>query len=108
MITRTFKPTKQSTVGTSLCGYVKTSYANLVRLFGEPNSEGDEYKVSTEWNLRRSGGGVATIYDYKETNLYDSDGMTVDEFRQLPEYNWHIGGNSQEIAIELREFIESR
>ena len=36
--------------GTSLRGYVDTSYANLVPLFGEPD-EGDEYKVDAEWTL---------------------------------------------------------
>lgn len=102
-----FKPTRQSSIGTSLCGYVKTSYSKLVELFGEPNSDGDGYKVSTEWVLKCHK-GIVTIYDYKSTALYDDETLSVEAFRELPEYNWHIGGNSQELANELRLFIESR
>lgn len=77
---------------TSLRDYVNASYADLVHLLGEPNGEGDGYKVSTIWELTFEGHTV-TLYDYKETNLYDDKSApSVEEFRALPSYNWHLGG----------------
>jgi hypothetical protein len=51
-------------------------------------------------------GETVTLYDYKETDLYSSDNPSVQEFRNLPKYAWHIGGQSQEQAEELKTFIE--
>lgn len=79
--------------GTSRQGYLTASYAQLVALLGEPNNCGDEYKVSTQWTVTFAG-KVFTIYDYKETNLYgDKDAPSVDQFRALPSYEWHIGAH---------------
>jgi len=36
-------------------------------------------------------GNIATIYDWKETELYGEGGISVKEFRKLPSYSWHIG-----------------
>ncbi len=93
--------------GTSLRGHFICSYQDLVRVFGEPNCEGDEYKVSTEWVISDIEGNVWTIYDYKMTDLYDDNTMTVEEFRNLPEYEWHIGGHdTAEGTGPLIEFLE--
>lgn len=89
---------------TSLQTYVTGPYADLVRVFGEPNSDVDGYKVSTEWVLRNTQTNeVVTLYDYKQTNLYDGDYPSVAEFRAQPYYAWHVGAESREIA---REFVE--
>ena len=63
--------------GTSLRGYVTTTYATIVEKLGEPDTDGD----NCEWILKFEDGSVATIYDWKT--------------RQTPkdEYEWHIGGN---------------
>ena len=97
-----------------LQGYFKTSYAKLVEKFGEPLPETDdsndpyEPKVSTTWIFESEGEIVFDLYDWKETDLYDSRLMTIDEFRALPEYNWHIGGNSNpENFIEFVAFLKS-
>lgn len=78
--------------GGSLAGYVTASYADLVILLGDPNSEGDEYKVSTEWNLELEDGTQFRLYDYKETSLYASDLPSVEKFRAQKSYSWHLGG----------------
>lgn len=88
----------------------ETSYANLVSLFGEPNSEADKYKVSTEWVVENDEGVVFTIYDYKETNLYSSRLPSVESFRARSNYEWHIGGQTSNnlVAKQLIKFIKSK
>lgn len=103
-----FKPVSDSMVGGSLCGYVDASYGKLVALFGEPNSEGDMYKVSTQWVLEKDETGILVrLYDYKDTNLYDGSYPSVEEFRQLDTYKWHVGAQSTKEAALLIEFINS-
>lgn len=89
--------------GTSLKGYVETTYDELVEKFGEPTiTDGD--KTTVEWNLvfecDADNGSLgedgnteyvtATIYDWKTSNT------------PMSEYDWHIGGFSEE-AIEAVE-----
>lgn len=69
--------------GTCFQGYVRTTYADLVAIFGEPSRGGD--KTTVEWVVTFGRGKdkvVATIYDWKE------------EETPMGEYNWHIGGHS--------------
>lgn len=99
-----FKISTKNAGGTSLQGLVTTSYSKLVEIFGEPQ-ESDGYKVSSEWVVEDDNGNVLTIYDYKETSLYDSNNPSVEEFRELPECEWHIGGNNPSLADELEQFI---
>lgn len=84
----------------SLIGYYTTSYAKLVEVFGSP-SESDGYKVSTEWGLTTDDGVSFSLYDYKETNLYDEDLPSVEEFRSLSSFGWHIGGWNGLESIKL-------
>lgn len=87
-----FKPTDPMKAnGCSLSGEIETSYKTLVKLFGKPNSEGDDYKVSSEWVLEDDLGNVVTVYDWKSTNLYDEGELSVTQFRKLPSYSWHVG-----------------
>jgi hypothetical protein len=68
--------------GTSLVGYVRTTYAKIVEVFGEPDHRGGD-KTTVEWALQFDDGTVATIYDWKE-------------YRTPKEvYDWHIGGFSK-------------
>ena len=91
--------------GTSLQGYFSTSYRQLVDLLGEPNADGDGYKVSTEWVLEDEDGNVATIYDWKETELYGDSSISVEQFREYSSYEWHIGANSQITANRAIQFL---
>lgn len=92
-------------IGTSFLEYVTTSYEKLVELFGLPNSEGDDFKTSTEWVLKDPEGNILTIYDYKATNLYYKDYPSIEEFRKLKKYEWHIGGNNKSAALRLINFL---
>jgi len=91
--------------GTSLQGYVTTTYAELVAKFGEPTfTNGD--KVTAEWVLDfkvvKPGEAdedfdyvTATIYDWKE---YETP---------MGRYRWHIGGKDLDavdaVTTTLRE-----
>ena len=80
--------------GTSLAGYVMLAPSKLVATFGEPKV-GDEYKVSGEYSFENKDGGVATLYDWKCTSLYDSDMWSPEEFWNCSEpMEFHIGGAS--------------
>jgi len=75
--------------GTSLQGYLNTTYAELVKRFGEPHERyGD--KTEAEWFFDTPA-GVATLYDYK--NCMGAETET----------NWHIGGHSQDVLVHFRE-----
>lgn len=72
--------------GTSLVGYVTTTYQYLVERLGEPTSgpSGDN-KVSVSWEGEIDG-QVYTIYDWKQTST------------PVGRYDWHIGGRSREVV----------
>ena len=73
-----------------LQGYIQTSYADLVACFGEPNSEGDGYKVDAEWMIKFNNGVYATIYNWKDGKNYNGDdGMELQDICE-----WHVGGKS--------------
>ena len=87
------------TSGTSLLGYVETTYDELVKRFGEPTSLDENDKINCEWCLKftKNNGEevVATIYDWK-----------VDETpKDL--YKWHIGGFPKR-AFWVMRFIEGQ
>ena len=84
---------------------VEASYDDLLSLFGEPNGEGDNYKVSTMWVLEDDDKNFLTIYDYKETDLYSRGYPSVQAFRARPSYVWHIGGTRRLPAQRLKAFI---
>lgn len=97
--------------GSSLQTYTPVlPFSRLVALFGPPNSQGDGYKVSTEWVLEEiATGDVVTIYDWKETSLYDGFGRTPDELRtDLHGTQWHIGAYSKEPAERLVRYITTQ
>lgn len=99
-----FKKTNEFQSG-HLVGSFTCSYADLVRIFGEPGDMTDEYKVSTQWSVT-DGTQHFEIYDYKETCTYDEDLPTIEEFRAWPEYDWHIGGTVK--PTSLVEFLKSK
>lgn len=80
--------------GTSLQGFVKTTYAKLTSIFGEPNW-GPTDKTNSEWVLEFSDGTVATIYDW----MMDST--------PHGEYNWHVGGHSRAALYHVVDTLQN-
>jgi len=67
-------------------------YKDIEAVFGMP-VEADDYKVSGQWIFTDDKGNVFTLYDWKETNLYDDDLPSVEEFRNSDELvTFSIGG----------------
>ncbi len=91
--------------GTCLQGYVSASFASLREKFGEPSGS-DGCKVSTEWSFESSTGQVVTLYDYKETALYDDSNPSVEDFRSLESYAWHIGARSKADADAFTAWLK--
>ena len=91
--------------GTSLQGYIKADYDDLVKAFGHPayNSveHGESDKVHTQWALEFENEEgdivVATIYDWKEDSPFAS---------RAGKYNWHIGGNSYEAVEAVYDYAK--
>jgi hypothetical protein len=91
MKTTLVKAPSQLANRTCLQGYVTTTYAQLVKAFGEPHIRNDDRyeKVHAEWVLKPEGEDIPiTIYDYRES--VPPEHVTC----------WHIGGNSQ-LAVKL-------
>jgi hypothetical protein len=93
--------------GTHLVGYITTplTYSQIAMLLG-PSHDSDEYKVSCEWVIEFEDHKIATIYDWKETSLYDSDlpdPEDIREDRHVPE--WHIGGNNPDVVKRVGELL---
>ena len=92
--------------GTSLVGYIKTTYEEIVEVFGDPRylGSGDD-KVTSEWNLEFDVDGenvVATIYDWKLVER----GVLPMRFTPFVEYDWHIGGYSTQAAHVVAEYMK--
>jgi len=82
------------TNGTHLQDHVVLAPAALIEKFGQPQ-ESDGYKVSGEYSFENEAGEVFTLYDWKWTDLYDSDGVPVDEFwNSWTPIQFNIGGKS--------------
>ncbi len=86
-------------IGTHLQSEIQTSYADLVKLFGEPErmTEGDG-KTDVEWHLTFQSFGqfeeVATIYNWKDgPNYLGPEGTPVEKIRE-----WHIGGKRGDVV----------
>ena len=77
----------QTLAGSSLQGYIKTTFADLVEKFGKPDVI-DLDKSTAEWCVEfcvdlgdgDTGYVNATIYDWKTDST------------PMGEYDWHIGG----------------
>ena len=87
-----------SVVGTSLAGKIDVSYSNLVKLFGAPNSTGDECKIDAEWEFKMNG-KVMTIYNYKNGKNYNGkSGLATSRIR-----NWHVGAeDDMDVTEEIK------
>ena len=85
---------KIDVVGT---GYRETrdaTYAQLVRVFGEPNGEVYGNKTDAEWHLGLNG-VVFTIYNYKDGHNFKGEaGLPVQSITR-----WNVGGRSRSAVL---------
>ncbi len=95
---KSYKSLHKKRTGTSFRGYMLATYSDLVKTFGDPNSEGDGYKVDVEWVLDTPH-GVATIYNYKDGRAYLGErGLPIEHICE-----WHVGGKNNEAYRYIRQ-----
>lgn len=81
--------------GTSLQGYVKTTFNKLVDTIGEPiYPRSGDGKVICEWVMEWEDGTISTIYCWKVSSI------------PMGEYNWHIGGFSEKAVNHVSNFLK--
>ena len=90
--------------GTSLQGYIKASYEQLLQTFGAPNSTlCDNYKTDVEWAFKFADGTVATLYNWKNgKNYLGSEGLELNDI-----YEWNVGGFNDKAVSRLLEKLRS-
>ena len=91
--------------GTFLRGYIKASYEQLVKTFGEPHDpDGDNYKTDVEWAFEFADGTIATLYNWKNGKNYlgEAEGLEVNDI-----YEWNVGGNSDKAVAKLLEKLRA-
>jgi len=88
--------------GTSLQGYITTSYDKLVEAFGQPDLEPGD-KTTCEWHIE------FVVYDEDEgefpmyATVYD---WKVDE-TPYGEYRWHVGGHSPDAEDLVHQAMDN-
>jgi len=100
----TIKP-RSNWISTSLQGYIKASYADIVKVFGHPSStetSGDQ-KVDLEWQLQIDDKDFNTIRPFTIYNWKDYDGGYA--AMASPDYIWHIGGTSGIVTAFVQEYF---
>jgi len=84
----------------SLLTTVEIPYHKILQMLGEPNGETDGYKTDVEWQFKFDGIEFY-LYNYK-------DGINYCGSSGLPDVclaDWHIGGEDNEKAIELANYL---
>ena len=89
--------------GTFLQGYIKASYDQLVKVFGEPHDpNGDNYKTDVEWAFEFADGTIATLYNWKNGKNYLGDeGLELNDI-----YTWNVGGFDEKAVTKLKERLK--
>ena len=99
----THNDTDIETMGTSLQGVVRTTYRDLVEIFGKDTCI-DTYKTDAEWELIFSDNQVATIYNYKDgRNYLGEDGLDKKDI-----IDWHVGGKSKDVYYRIEEILTDK
>ena len=91
--------------GTFLRGYIKASYEQLLKSFGEPHDpNGDNYKTDVEWAFEFADGTIATLYNWKNGKNYlgEAEGLELNDI-----YEWHVGGFSEKAVAKLLQKLRS-
>ena len=89
----------QDANGTSLKGYVTTTFNKLKIAFGEPLvhiAPSAMEKVTIEWVIRFSDGTIATIYDWKGYGYQPAPNEV---------YEWHVGGHVASAVALVKDHL---
>ena len=84
-----------NTNGTCFQGDLYASYNDIVSKLGEPLTEKLCYKSDAEWVIEFEDGTVATIYNWKLGYI------------PTEEYEWHIGGFSNDAVECVNKVLDS-
>jgi hypothetical protein len=86
--------------GTTLQGYLRASFEQLLRAFGSPHMDQcDHYKTDVEWAFRFADGTIATLYNWKNGKNYLGDeGLELNDI-----YTWNVGGFNEKAVTKLKE-----
>jgi len=87
---------------TSLKGSINTTYAKLVKRYGEP-CESDGYKSDAEWIIEWEDGVIGTIYNWKNGKNYLGD--YGDEVEDITE--WNIGGHKPIVVKRILDDLKN-
>ena len=91
--------------GTSLQGYIKASYEQLLAAFGPPNPRlTDNYKTDVEWAFEFADGTIATLYNWKNgKNYLRGEGLELNDI-----YEWNVGGKTEKAVSRLLEKLRAQ
>ena len=89
------------TAGSHGIGVIEASYNMIKTAFGDPCGS-DDYKVQVEWAIQFEDGTIATIYDWKQGDLYNGEGNGT-HFSKVEE--WHIGGFNDKAELRVLEVL---
>ena len=90
--------------GTFLQGYIKATYEQLLKTFGEPHDpNGDNYKTDVEWAFEFADGTIATLYNWKNGKNYlgEAEGLELNDI-----YTWNVGGFNEKALTKLKERLK--
>lgn len=92
--------------GTSRMGEILIAPVDLILAFGQPG-ESDGFKVSGEYTFHDEKSDVVfTMYDWKSTNLYDSEYPSPEELWSMTKpIHINIGGNHKGDVEEFKRMV---
>ena len=101
-----YEVTESGKSGSSLQGYVTTTYDKLIGLLGKPTyMSADPYdKVNCEWclTLTVENEDDPEDWDYEYASIYNwKDGRVP-----LEEYSWHVGGFKWDIEDLVKKILD--
>tara|TARA_B100002019_G_scaffold106111_1_gene91160 strand:+ start:3065 stop:3427 length:363 start_codon:yes stop_codon:yes gene_type:complete len=87
--------------GSSLIGYLKCSYQELIDSFGDPmkiDLSTSDGKTDVEWEIEFQDGTYLHIYNWKNgKNYLGEEGLEVEDMTE-----WNVGGHSKKDLDKLQ------
>ena len=88
--------------GSSKVGTVKTTYSELVEVFGQPTFKGGD-KTTSEWRISFKVYNTADDdFDYITATIYD---WKMDS-TPIGQHDWHVGGYDMAAAWYVQDLLD--